>query len=120
MAQMVVKMYLEPKVEPLFHPDSYGYRPGKSALDAVGTCRKRCWRYDWVVDLDIKGFFDNIDHSLMMHAVRKHTDCRWVLMCVERWLKAPSESSDGTRTPREQGTPQGGVATPPTMLPNDR
>ena len=76
-AQMVVKMYLEPKVEPLFHPDSYGYRPKKSALDAVGTCRQRCWRYDWVVDLDIKGFFDNIDHSLMMHAVRKHTDSKW-------------------------------------------
>src|ERR1039458_8648983 len=74
-AQMVVKMELEPKVEPLFHSDSYGYRPRKSALDAVGTCRKRCWRNDWVVDLDIKGFFDNIDHSLMMHAVAKHTDC---------------------------------------------
>ena len=74
-AQMVVKMELEPKVEPLFHPDSYGYRPRKSALDAVGKCRERCWRYDWIVDLDIRGFFDNIDHSLMMHAVRKHTDC---------------------------------------------
>jgi RNA-directed DNA polymerase len=111
-AQMVVKMYLEPKVEPQFHPDSYGYRPGKSALDAVGTCRRRCWRYDWVVDLDIKGFFDNIDHSLMMHAVRKHTDCRWVLLYVERWLKAPVELDDGTRMPRERGTPQGGVVSP--------
>jgi len=111
-AQMVVKMYLEPKVEPLFHPDSCGYRPGKSALDAVGTCRWRCWRYDWVVDLDIKGFFDNIDHSLMMHAVRKHTDCRWVLLYVERWLKAPVELEDGSRTPRDRGTPQGGVASP--------
>ncbi len=111
-AQMVVKMYLEPKVEPLFHPDSYGYRPNKSALDAVGTCRRRCWRYDWVVDLDIKGFFDNIDRSLMMHAVRKHTDCKWVLLYVERWLKAPVELDDGTRMPRERGTPQGGVASP--------
>jgi len=111
-AQMVVKMYLEPRVEPLFHPDSYGYRPGKSALDAVGTCRRRCWRYDWVVDLDIKGFFDNIDHSLMMRAVRKHTDCNWVLLYIERWLKAPSDTGDGTRVPRHQGTPQGGVASP--------
>jgi len=111
-AQMVVKMYLEPKVEPLFHPDSYGYRPNKSALDAVGKCRQRCWRYNWIVDLDIKGFFDNIDHSLMMRAVRKHTDCRWVLLYVERWLKAPVELDDGTRLPRERGTPQGGVASP--------
>ncbi|MFQ5344098.1 MAG: group II intron reverse transcriptase/maturase [Anaerolineae bacterium] len=111
-AQMVVKMYLEPKVEPVFHPDSYGYRPKKSALDAVGTCRRRCWRYDWIVDLDIRGFFDNIDHSLMMRAVRKHTDCKWVLLYVERWLKAPVEQDNGTRMPREQGTPQGGVASP--------
>ena len=111
-AQMVAKMYLEPKVEPLFHPDSYGYRPNKSALDAVGICRQRCWRYNWVVDLDIKGFFDNIDHSLMMHAVRKHTDCKWALLYVERWLKAPVELGDGTRMPRERGTPQGGVASP--------
>jgi RNA-directed DNA polymerase len=111
-AQMAVKMYLEPKVEPLFHPDSYGYRPNKSALDAVGKCRQRCWRYNWIVDLDIKGFFDNIDHSLMMYAVRKHTDCRWALLYVERWLKAPAELDDGTRLPRERGTPQGGVASP--------
>jgi RNA-directed DNA polymerase len=111
-AQMVVKMYLEPKVEPQFHPDSYGYRPGKSALAAVGTCRRRCWRYDWVVDLDIKGFFDNIDHSLMMHAVRKHTDCKWARLYVERWLEASVELGDGTRRPRERGTPQGGVASP--------
>lgn len=111
-AQMVVKMHLEPIVEPLFHPDSYGYRPGKSALDAVGTCRRRCWRYDWVVDLDIRGFFDNIDHSLMLHAVRKHTDCKWMLFYIDRWLKASAESDDGTRTPRDRGTPQGGVASP--------
>jgi RNA-directed DNA polymerase len=99
-------------VEHLFHPDSYGYRPGKSALDAVGVCRKRCWRYDWVVDLDIKGFFDNIDHSLMMHAVRKHTDCAWVLLYIERWLKAPAEIEDGTLLARDRGTPQGGVISP--------
>ena len=108
----VVKMELEPKVEPLFHPDSYGYRPRKSALDAVGTCRERCWRHDWVVDLDIKGFFDNIDHSLMMHAVRKHTDCPWVLLYIERWLKAPVLAEDGTLIARDRGTPQGGVISP--------
>jgi len=111
-AQMVVKMHLEPLVEPEFHPDSYGYRPKKSALDAVGACRQRCWRHDWVVDLDIRGFFDNIDHPLMMHAVRKHTDCAWTLLYIERWLKAPVESDDGTTTPRERGTPQGGVISP--------
>ena len=111
-AQMVVKLELEPKVEPLFHPDSYGYRPRKSALQAVGTCRTRCWRYNWVVDLDIKGFFDNIDHSLMMHAVRKHTDCPWVLLYIERWLKAPAEAEDGTLIARDRGTPQGGVISP--------
>ena len=111
-AQMVVKMDLEPKVEPLFHPDSYGYRPGKSALDAVGKCRTRCWRHDWVVDVDIKGFFDNIDHSLMMHAVRRHTDCKWVLLYIERWLKAPVQTEDGTVIARDRGTPQGGVISP--------
>ena len=111
-AQMVVKVELERQVEHLFHPDSYGYRPGKSALDAVGKCRERCWRYDWVVDLDIKGFFDNLDHTLMMHAVRKHTDCPWMLLYIERWLKAPAEADDGTLLARERGTPQGGVISP--------
>jgi len=111
-AQMVVKRYLEPKVEPLFHPDSYGYRPKKSPLDAVGVCRQRCWRYDWIVDLDIKGFFDNIDHALMMHAVRKHTDSPWMLLYIERWLKAPAQMDDGSLVPRDQGTPQGGVISP--------
>jgi RNA-directed DNA polymerase len=111
-AQTVVQMYLEPTVEPLFHSDSYGYRPRKSALDAVGACRQRCWRFDWVVDLDIRGFFDSIDHSLMMHAVRKHTDCPWVLLYIERWLKAPVETDDGRRLPRDRGTPQGGVISP--------
>jgi len=109
-AQMVVTMYLEPLVEPCFHPDSYGYRPGKSALDAVGTARKRCWRSDWVIDLDIKGFFDNLDHQLVMRAVRKHTDCRWVLLYIERWLKAPMQRADGTLENRDKGTPQGGLS----------
>jgi len=111
-AQMVVKMYLEPDVEPYFHPDSYGYRPGKSAIEAVGVARKRCWQYDWVLDLDIKGFFDNIDHELMMRAVRKHTDCKWVLLYIERWLKAPAQLENGELVEREKGTPQGSVISP--------
>lgn len=111
-AQMVVKEKLEPELEKQFHPDSYGYRPGKSALDAVGQARKRCWRSNWVLDLDIKGFFDNIDHELMMRAVRKHTDERWVLLYIERWLKAPIEMQDGTQKYPEKGTPQGGVISP--------
>jgi len=94
-AQMVVKRYLEPLVEPHFHDDSYGYRPGKSALDAVGVARRRCWRYDWVLDLDIKSFFDDIDRELLMRAVRKHTDCPWVLLYLERWLRAPVLMADG-------------------------
>lgn len=111
-AQMVVKKSLEPKLAPYFHRDSYGYRPGRSALDAVGVARQRCWRYDWVVDLDIRGFFDNIDHSLLMRAVRKHTDCKWIVLYVERWLKAPVQLEDGTLLERNKGTPQGGVVSP--------
>jgi RNA-directed DNA polymerase len=111
-AQMVLKLYLEPLVEPGFHQDSYGYRPKKSAVAAVGQARRRCWRYNWVVDLDIKGFFDNIDHALMMRAVRKHTDCPWMLLYIERWLKAPAQLEDGTLVQRDKGTPQGGVASP--------
>ncbi|HEX9262196.1 MAG TPA: group II intron reverse transcriptase/maturase [Candidatus Bathyarchaeia archaeon] len=111
-AQMVVKLYLEPEVEPHFHQDSYGYRLGKSAIEAVGVARQRCWRYDWVVDLDIKGFFDNLDHGLVMRAVRKHTDCKWILLYSERWLKAPAQMADGTLVDRDKGTPQGGVASP--------
>lgn len=111
-AQMVVKRYLEPEVDKHFHPDSYGYRPGKSALDAVGQARERCWRYDWVLDLDIKGFFDHLDHERMMRAVRKHTDCPWVLLYIERWLKAPVQMPDGTLVDRDRGTPQGGVISP--------
>ena len=109
---MVVKMHLEPKIEPLFHPDSYGYRPFKSAHDAVGQARKRCWKYDWVLDLDIKGFFDNIPHELLMRAVGKHAPEKWVVLYVERWLKAPAQNEQGQLTTREKGTPQGGVASP--------
>ena len=87
---------LEPEVEPMFHPDSYGYRPGRSALDAVATCRQRCWKNDWVIDLDIRAFFDSLDHDLVMRTVSKHTDLRWVLLYVERWLKAPLQREDGT------------------------
>ena len=111
-AQTVVKRYLEPKVEPSFHGDSYGYRPGKSAVDAVGRARERCWQYDWVVDLDIRAFFDTLDHDLVKRAVRKYTDCRWVLLYVERWLTAPIQREDGTLTARPAGTPQGGVVKP--------
>ena len=111
-AQTVVKMTLEPVVEPKFHPDSYGYRPGKSALDAIGMARERCWRKDWVIDLDIKGFFDNLDHDLVMKAVKFHTDLTWIHLYVERWLKAPVQLSDGTVKERGTGTPQGGVISP--------
>ena len=111
-AQMVVKMYFEPLVEPHFHPDSYGYRPGKSALDAVGVTRRRCWQRDWVIDLDIKGFFDNLDHDLIMRAVRHHTECRWILLYVERWLRAPVQRDDGSREERTKGSPQGSVISP--------
>lgn len=111
-AQMVAKQFLEPELEKYFHPDSYGYRPGKSALDAVGMARKRCWKNNWVLELDIKGFFDNIDHELMMRAVRAHTGEKWVLLYIERWLTAPVETQDGTRTYPLKGTPQGGVVSP--------
>lgn len=111
-AQMVAKQYLEPELERHFHPNSYGYRPGKSALDAVGMARKRCWKNDWVLDLDIKSFFDTIDHELMMRAVRRHTQENWVLLYIERWLKAPIDMPDGTQVLPQKGTPQGGVASP--------
>jgi RNA-directed DNA polymerase len=111
-AQTVVKRYLEPLLEPRFHKDSYGYRPGKSALDAVGVARQRCWRHDWVLDLDIKAFFDSIETDLLMRAVRKHTDCPWVPLYIERWLKAPVQMADGSLIARQRGTPQGGVVSP--------
>ena len=111
-AQTVIKRRLEPTLEAIFHPDSYGYRPGRSPLQAVGVARERCWKYDWVVDLDIKSFFETIDHKLIMKAVRKHTDCKWVLLYIERWLKAPVQLKDGTLLQRTEGTPQGGVISP--------
>ena len=111
-AQTVVKMVLEPLVEPIFHGDSYGYRPGKSALDAIEVARKRCWRADWVIDLDIKSFFDSLDHDLVERAVAKHTNLPWVRMYVARWLRAPLQRPDGTEEPRTKGTPQGGVISP--------
>ena len=115
-AQTVVKMVLEPQLEAHFDPDSYGYRPGKSAKDAVAATRTRCWKYDWVVEFDIKGAFDNLDHDLMMKALRKHTNCRWILLYVERWLQAPVVMANGEMRTRERGTPQGGVITPLTLL----
>jgi len=105
-------MYLEPKVEPIFHEDSYGYRPKKSAIDAIGQARKRCWKYDYVIEFDIKGLFDNIDHELLMRAVRKHVKEPWILLYIERWLKAPFVDLDGNMTERTRGTPQGGVISP--------
>lgn len=111
-AQAVARMYLEPAVEPHFHPDSYGYRPGKSAHDALATTRQRCWRYDWVIDLDIRGFFDELEHGLVLRAVRKYTECRWILLYIERWLKAPVQLENGELVEREKGTPQGGVISP--------
>ncbi len=111
-AQMVVQRYLEPIVEPLFHGDSYGYRPGRSAHQALSVTRQRCWRYDWVLDLDLKSFFDTIDWELLLRALRRHTDCKWVLLYIERWLKAPVCMPDGTLVERKQGTPQGAVISP--------
>ncbi len=111
-AQTVVKMVLEPLVEPKFHPDSYGYRPRKSAIEAVGMARKRCWKYNWCIDYDIKGFFDNLDHSLVLKAVKHHTDSKWIHLYIERWLKAPMQLEDGTQIQRDKGTPQGGVVSP--------
>ncbi len=111
-AQMAVKIVLEPLIEPYFHPDSYGYRPGKSALDAVGKARERCWRYNWVLDVDIKGFFDSLRHDLLMRALQRHTDNKWVLLYVERWLKAPMQTREGELVSRDKGTPQGGVISP--------
>mgnify|MGYP001791963307 CR=1 FL=1 len=104
-AQEVVRRYLEPLVEPKFHADSYGYRPGRSAIDGIRTARQRCWRYDWILDLDIKAFFDSMDWELLLRAVRKHTQCRWVLPYIERWREAPAVLEEGTLVQRGKGTP---------------
>ena len=111
-AQTVVKIVMEPRLEPLFHPDSYGYRPGRGALDAVGVARQRCWKANWVIDLDIKGFFDNLDWNLVERAVAHHIDEPWVRLYVARWLRAPMQRPDGTTEQRTKGTPQGGVISP--------
>jgi len=111
-AQAVVKLTFEPIVEEVFLPDSYGYRPNKSAHDAIGVTRQRCWKYDWVLEFDIKGLFDNIPHELLLKAVRLHTQCKWTILYIERWLKAPMVMPDGTIKPRDKGTPQGGVISP--------
>ncbi len=114
-AQTVVKRAIEPILDPIFHPDSYGYRPGRSAKQAIAVTRKRCWQFDWVVEFDIKSAFDQIDHSLLMKAVSSHIREGWILLYIERWLTAPFETTDGERLPRERGTPQGGVVSPILM-----
>ena len=107
-AQTAVKIWLEPRLDPIFRDDSYGYRPGKSALAAIAVTRRRCWDYDWVVEFDIRGLFDNLDHGLLMKALRKHCQEPWILLYVERWLKAPMQTMDGQILARDKGTPQGG------------
>lgn len=111
-AQTVVAARLEARVEPMFHPDSYGYRPGRSALDAVAVTRRRCWERDWVLDLDIRSFFDSVDHDLLLRAVEANTEDRWVVLYVRRWLAAPMVHPDGTVQERERGTPQGSAVSP--------
>jgi group II intron reverse transcriptase/maturase len=111
-AQTVVAKHLEAKVEPIFHPDSYGYRPNRSALDAIGACRRRCWKYDWVIELDIRKFFDSVPWDLVLKAVEAHTDEPWVLLYVKRWLAASLQRTDGTLQERDRGTPQGSSISP--------
>jgi RNA-directed DNA polymerase len=111
-AQTVVASALEAAVEPIFDDDSYGYRPGRSAHEALEVCRQRCWRYDWAVDLDVKSFFDSVDHQLLLKAVAHHTDQRWILLYVERWLQAPLAKPDGSLVERDRGTPQGSAISP--------
>jgi group II intron reverse transcriptase/maturase len=111
-AQTVVRGLLEPALELIFHKDSYGYRPGKSATAALSCARERCWKLNWVVDVDIKGYFDNIPHDLLMKAVKRHCQVRWMLLYIERWLKAPLQKSDGTLVDRPKGVPQGSIVGP--------
>jgi len=114
-AQTVVKLMIEPILNPIFHEDSYGYRPGKSAKQAIAVTRRRCWQYDWVVEFDIRAAFDQIDHALLIKAVRRHIKDDWILLYIERWLTAPFETADGVSSPRTRGTPQGGVVSPILM-----
>jgi group II intron reverse transcriptase/maturase len=111
-AQTVVAMYLGERAEPRFHPDSYGYRPKKAAWDAVGVCRQRCWKNDWVIDLDVEKFFDSVPWDLIVKAVEAVTDTPWVLLYVKRWLAAPLQLHDGTIVERDKGTPQGSAVSP--------
>lgn len=111
-AQTAAKMVLDPMLEPIFDRDSFGYRPGRSALDAVALVRRRCWKYDWVVEFDIKGLFDNIDHTLLLRALERHCKVRWVMLYIKRWLTAPLLDDDGSLRPRTRGAPQGGVVSP--------
>jgi group II intron reverse transcriptase/maturase len=111
-AQTVVAAHLEKRVDPIFHPDSYGYRPAKAALDAVEVCRERCWKKDWVIDLDVQKFFDSVRWDLIIKAVQAHTDAPWVLLYVKRWLAAPIQQPDGTLLKRDRGTPQGSAVSP--------
>ena len=111
-AQMVVVMTIEPEIEPHFHEDSYAYRPKKSALDAVEKAKDRCYTFHWVLDLDIKGFFDNIDHELLIRALERHVKCRWAMMYIKRWLSVPYQLKDGTQVERTKGVPQGSVVGP--------
>lgn len=111
-AQTVVASHLQQRLEPVFHPDSFGYRPGRGALDAVALCRRRCWEYDWVVEFDIRKFFDSVPWELIVKAVKAHTDARWVVLYVERWLAAPISMPDGSMLARDCGTPQGSAVSP--------
>ena len=111
-AQTAVAMHLEERAEPRFHPDSYGYRQKRSALDAVAACRQRCWKHDWVIDFDVQQFFDSVPWALIVKAVEAVTDTRWVLLYVKRWLAAPLQLPDGTLVERDKGTPQGSAVSP--------
>ena len=111
-AQTVVARRLEAKVEPIFHPDSYGYRPNRSALHAVAACRQRCWSHDWVIDLDVESFFDSVGWDLLLKAVAAHCTDPWVQLYVKRWLAAPLQLPDGTVHQRDRGTPQGSAVSP--------
>ncbi len=113
-AQTVAALALEPRMESIFHPDSYGYRPGRDALDAVAKCRERCWKKDWIIDLDVQKFFDTVDHGLMVKAVEANITPaqRWVVLYVRRWLTAPILMPDGRLAERDRGTPQGSAVSP--------